>query len=112
LRRNHQPLAFPTNSLLLLVLVVVVLQCDTLQAAASHMGVDTAVLEQELGSYAAAAGGQQQDAWGKRYFPTQVSPAGPFWVAQVTPVVHYCMGGLRIDAEARVSGAGATALLG
>lgn len=85
------------------LLLLLLLQCDTLQAAAAHMGVEPAVLEQELGAYAAAAEGRQADGWGKRYFPTQVSPGGPFWVAQVTPVVHYCMGGLRIDAETRVS---------
>lgn len=44
-----------------------------------------------------------KDAFGKKYFdnmPFDVEDS--FWVAVVTPIVHYCMGGLQISAKAEV----------
>eukprot|EP01062_Namystynia_karyoxenos_P059014 TRINITY_DN50439_c0_g1_i1.p2 TRINITY_DN50439_c0_g1~~TRINITY_DN50439_c0_g1_i1.p2 ORF type:complete len:663 (+),score=184.20 TRINITY_DN50439_c0_g1_i1:146-1990(+) len=52
---------------------------------------------------AAAAGG---DEHGKRAFhATPIDVAGGFHAGVVVPVVHYTMGGVRIDAEAKVLGA-------
>lgn len=77
------------------------LQFDSLSAAAAHMGVDAATLQQQVEQYnAAAAAGK--DAWGKQYFPTTIDAAGPVWVGRVTPVVHYCMGGVKINERAQV----------
>jgi flavocytochrome c len=53
--------------------------------------------------YDAYGGGKSWDPWGKKYFHnTPVEPTDSFHVAIVTPVIHYCMGGLEIDAHSRV----------
>lgn len=53
------------------------------------------------------------DTTGKRYFPAgDVDPASPMWVARVTPVTHYTMGGLAIGPGAEVLGPGGAPLPG
>merc|ERR1712060_851336 len=50
------------------------------------------------GPYEAYGGGKSWDKWGKKFFhnlPLETSDA--FHVAIVTPVIHYCMGGLKIN---------------
>jgi hypothetical protein len=77
------------------------LQFDSLSAAAAHMGVDATVLQQDIEQYNAAAA-TNKDALGKQYFPTTIDAAGVVWVGQITPVVHYTMGGLKINEWAQV----------
>merc|ERR1711948_151070 len=60
----------------------------------------------ENGPYEAYGGGKSWDKWGKKFFhnlPLETSDA--FHVAIVTPVIHYCMGGLKINGGAEVLGA-------
>merc|ERR1711994_1127909 len=50
------------------------------------------------GPYEAYGGGKSWDTWGKKFFhnlPLETSDS--FHVAIVTPVIHYCMGGLKIN---------------
>ena len=65
-------------------------------------GVGAAALEQEMQRYdAAAAAGV--DAFNKTFFHnTPLAGAGPYYAGIVTPVIHYCMGGLAIAADGRV----------
>lgn len=43
------------------------------------------------------------DSFGKKVFPNPVYPLqGPFYLGTVTPTLHYCMGGLRIDNDGHV----------
>jgi len=52
------------------------------------------------GPYEAYGGGKSWDTWGKKFFhnlPLKVDDA--FHVAIVTPVIHYCMGGLNINPD-------------
>lgn len=43
------------------------------------------------------------DQFGKRVFPCGTMDAEqPFWLLEVTPAVHYCMGGIAIDENAQV----------
>jgi len=80
-----------------------IIKFDTLEAAAEHMAVPLAQLQQEIESYASAAAGNTKDAFGKQHFPTAIqADLGPFWVAKITPVVHYTMGGLEINDKAQV----------
>merc|ERR1711924_550751 len=54
------------------------------------------------GPFDAYGGGKSWDTWGKKFFhnmPLDVNDS--FHVAIVTPVIHYCMGGLAIDADAQ-----------
>ncbi|KAJ3364723.1 Osmotic growth protein 1 [Allomyces arbusculus] len=59
-------------------------------------------LKAELDAYTAAAKGEKPDAFGKTVFPAVFRTTDTFAVACVTPAVHYTMGGVRIDKDARV----------
>merc|ERR1719198_2514352 len=64
---------------------------------------DKVAKDPENGPYDAYGGGKTYDKWGKKFFhnlPVEVNDR--YHVAVVTPVIHYCMGGLKIDDEARV----------
>merc|ERR1712151_293699 len=55
----------------------------------------------ENGPYEAYGGGKSWDTWGKKFFhnlPLETSDA--FHVTIVTPVIHYCMGGMSINGDA------------
>merc|ERR1712050_409845 len=57
------------------------------------------------GPYDAYGGGKSHDTWGKKFFhnlPLETSDA--FHVAIVTPVIHYCMGGLKINSDSECLG--------
>eukprot|EP00127_Corallochytrium_limacisporum_P000621 Clim_evm20s22 gene=Clim_evmTU20s22 len=77
-------------------------QADNADDAAAKFGIDTAGLKKTIEEYTkdAAAG---KDAFGKTVFPTKTFSADEkLTVAMVTPSVHYTMGGIKIDDEARV----------
>merc|ERR1712187_1069364 len=60
----------------------------------------------ENGPYDAYGGGKSWDKWGKKFFhnlPLDVNDS--FNVAVVTPVIHYCMGGMKINGDAEALGA-------
>merc|ERR1719324_2177061 len=95
---------------------------------AKDMGVDLKILEEEHdqhyqaakktekdpdgGSYPAYPSGKSWDARsgptgsGKKFYhniiPGSAVASEPFYVAIITPVIHYCMGGLEIDESSRV----------
>merc|ERR1719510_1590009 len=55
------------------------------------------------GPFEAYGGGQSWDKWGKKFFHNlPMETSDHFHVAIVTPVIHYCMGGIAIndDSEA------------
>merc|ERR1712187_1050712 len=57
----------------------------------------------ENGPFEAYGGGKSWDKWGKKFFhnlPLDTSDA--FHVAVVTPVIHYCMGGLKMNPDAEI----------
>merc|ERR1719504_309728 len=55
------------------------------------------------GPYDAYGGGKSWDEWGKKFFHNlPVTMDDSFHVAIVTPVIHYCMGGLEIDVNSNV----------
>lgn len=78
-----------------------VVKADTLDQLAQEVAVAPEVLRAELAAYneAAAAG---RDGFGKTVFPSTLDLEGPFYVARVTPVIHYTMGGLAINSQAQV----------
>jgi succinate dehydrogenase/fumarate reductase flavoprotein subunit len=72
------------------------------QEAAAAMGLpanDTLAAELRGYNEAAAAG---TDAFGKSVFPAAIDLEGAMYLGQVEPVVHYTMGGTRIDPEGHV----------
>jgi flavocytochrome c len=55
------------------------------------------------GPYDAYPSGKSWDKWGKKFYHnTPVEMNDSFHVAFITPVIHYCMGGLKIDTDSRV----------
>merc|ERR1712178_405573 len=57
----------------------------------------------DAGPYEAYGGGKSHDVWGKKFFhnlPLDVNDG--FHVGVVTPVIHYCMGGLKMNADAEI----------
>merc|ERR1712187_113827 len=61
----------------------------------------------ENGPFEAYGGGKSYDKWGKKFFhslPLEASDA--FHVVIVTPVIHYCMGGLKMNPDAQAMGSG------
>ncbi|ESN98547.1 hypothetical protein HELRODRAFT_101724 [Helobdella robusta] len=60
-------------------------------------------LRRTLESYKLSAQNQRKDEFGKTIFPVIFdTDSDHFYIAYVTPSLHYCMGGLKIDAQARV----------
>jgi len=71
-------------------------------ALAKEIACSTADLEKTFKVYNEGAAANK-DAHGKKYFdnmPFDIKDS--FYVAVVTPIVHYCMGGLKVDAKAQV----------
>merc|ERR1711870_188552 len=99
-------------------------------ALAKDMGVDIGVLEETHRIHCEAAKNTEKDpdggswpaypsgkSWdepsgktgsGKKFYHNVLSPekvkTEPFYVAIITPVIHYCMGGLEIDCDSAVYG--------
>jgi flavocytochrome c len=92
-----------------------VTRLDGFAALATHLRTDETALRAEAAAYddAAATGGA--DDFGKTVFPSVfgrrgcasdarsgADSGGSFHVFEVTPALHYCMGGLKIGADAAV----------
>jgi succinate dehydrogenase/fumarate reductase flavoprotein subunit len=77
---------------------------ESLDAVATWMGVDKAVLDETLTNYMRDAAAGVPDAFGKQYFhnPAFGEAEAPFYVGTVTPAIHYTMGGISIDNGGRV----------
>merc|ERR1712151_1169916 len=53
------------------------------------------------GPFEAYGGGKSCDKWGKKFFHNlPLETSDNFHVAIVTPVIHYCMGGMSINGDA------------
>jgi len=71
-------------------------------ALAKEFGISTAALQKTFDEYNVAIR-NQKDQYGKKYFSKQPWSMNDYFnVAIMTPVLHYTMGGLEIDAESRV----------
>jgi len=107
-------------------------------ALAQDMGIAVSVLEQTHDEHYQAAKKTEKDpdggswpaypsgrSWdeasgktgsGKKFYhniiPGSAVKSEPFYVAIITPVIHYCMGGLEIDCDSAVLGAGEEAIPG
>lgn len=88
-------------------------KCSSIDHLAEHLGVSATILKDEFARYDLHVDGKKTtdttvssvpDAFGKTVFPNPLA-AGPeinYWVAQITPCVHYTMGGLAINTDAAV----------
>eukprot|EP01063_Lacrimia_lanifica_P027523 TRINITY_DN3875_c0_g2_i1.p1 TRINITY_DN3875_c0_g2~~TRINITY_DN3875_c0_g2_i1.p1 ORF type:complete len:1108 (+),score=473.13 TRINITY_DN3875_c0_g2_i1:112-3435(+) len=87
-------------------------KADNVAALAKDLNLSEATLRATLATYnAAAAAGD--DGFGKQHFNNApIELDGAFWHGQVTPVLHYTMGGLAVDEHARVLGTDGKAIRG
>jgi len=76
---------------------------ENLRAMAEGIGADEAVLRRTVAEYAQSAE-DGHDAFGKTVFPNGkgLSAEQTVYVAEITPVIHYTMGGLAVDEKARI----------
>ena len=74
---------------------------DSIDAMSEHTKIPVATLKEEIETYNKAAK-TNNDVFGKTAFPTDFDLNGPFYMAMITPVVHYTMGGLRINTDGQV----------
>jgi len=77
---------------------------EGLDELAKHMGVSKSAVEKTIQSYQAAAE-KGEDEFGKVTFrgvPMNDLSSETFYVGKVAPVLHYCMGGIKIDTEGSV----------
>ena len=76
-----------------------------LDQLAAKLEVDAGVLLKTIQSYQDATD-SGEDEFGKVVFPTNFSEKDHFYLAFITPSLHYCMGGLEITSSAQVLKAG------
>lgn len=74
---------------------------DSGEALAKEFGLAPAVLKKTFEEYNQSVR-TQKDPFGKKFFQGEWKFDDFFHVAVMTPVLHYTMGGLEIDAESRV----------
>lgn len=79
----------------------------TLDKVAARLGIGVNILREMIHAYQEAAE-SGEDRFGKVVFPTAFSENDHFYLAHITPSLHYCMGGLEINQSAQVLKAGAT----
>jgi len=67
---------------------------------ADDMGIPISNLEATFKEYNSAAKGEIKDPYGKtRFVNADYSTADNFHVITITPIVHYCMGGIKINPD-------------
>jgi flavocytochrome c len=87
---------------------------EGLDALAEHMGVKNSTLKSTIRNYQKAAL-KGEDEFGKTSFrgvPMDDLSQEVFYVGVITPVLHYCMGGIKIDKEGTVLKEDGTAIPG
>jgi len=77
---------------------------DSLAGVAEAMGVDVSTLESVIIKYQEGMS-KGVDEFGKTVFPASFSLDEEFYlIAEITPVIHYTMGGLKIDSRSQILG--------
>jgi len=77
---------------------------EGIDALSKHIQIDTKTITKTMRKYQSAAK-QGVDEFGKTSFrgvPANDLTTETFYVGTVTPVLHYCMGGIKIDSECSV----------
>ena len=77
------------------------IQADTVEALAEAAGMDPAVFAATMEAWNAACAAQTDEAFGRTSFAAPLDTA-PFYAIQVSPGIHHCMGGVKINTNAEV----------
>lgn len=86
-------------------------EAATLADLAKELGMDAAVLEETMATYAEAVK-SGKDAEFNRTHLTKSLEEGPYFALKVTPGIHHTMGGLKIDTTTHVIGTDGKAIAG
>jgi len=89
----------------------IVVEGDTPEALAAKIGSDPARLAATIAAYNGFVAAKKDSEFGRADMPRAVS-VGPFYAIEITPAIHHTMGGVKIDAEARVIGASGSPIVG
>ncbi len=76
-------------------------QADTVEGVASALGLDGAALKGTVDTYNGYVAAGSDPDFDRSDLPRTLE-TGPYYMVEVGPAVHHCMGGLKIDTEARV----------
>lgn len=75
---------------------------DNVDQLADLIGVDASALRTTFESYNSHHTGASIDPFGKKTFPVPFDPLEILYVGTITPVLHYSMGGVKINGRAQV----------
>ncbi|BES66188.1 hypothetical protein SANA_26270 [Gottschalkiaceae bacterium SANA] len=75
-------------------------EANSIEEMSQILGIDAATLARSIDRYNGFVAGGSDDDFQRRDLPVQLRP--PFFAILVQPGVHYCMGGLPINADAQV----------
>jgi fumarate reductase flavoprotein subunit len=78
-----------------------ILSAPDVETLANTLRIDTQNLSETMDRYNGFVENQVDLDFGRRSL-TVILDEGPFYAVRVTPAVHYCMGGILIDEQARV----------
>ncbi|XP_057302875.1 uncharacterized protein LOC130637037 isoform X1 [Hydractinia symbiolongicarpus] len=74
---------------------------NDLAGAAEKLGVPLKTMQQTISEYNHGAS-SGNDKFGKKAFPITFSESDVYYLAYITPTLHYCMGGIEINTHANV----------
>lgn len=77
-------------------------EAGSIEEMAQILGIDTAAFIRAIDRYNGFVAGGADDDFQRRDLPVRLRP--PFYAILVQPGIHYCMGGLPINANAQVLG--------
>ncbi|MBR2810466.1 MAG: flavocytochrome c, partial [Solobacterium sp.] len=80
------------------------IKCDTVADLAGLIGADEATVQESLEKWQKACADQKDEEFGRENFDaclTDLSNA-PFYAVQISPGIHHCMGGVKINTNAEV----------
>ena len=81
----------------------IVRQYDTLSELCVDNKINEHLLQQTLSAFNEAVRGTRLDEFGRKFLATSRSlSSAPWYLIEIQPKVHHCMGGLAIDEKARV----------
>jgi fumarate reductase flavoprotein subunit len=81
-------------------------KCDSVKDLAALMEVDEAVLKKSLETWTAACAAKKDSEFEREGFDALLTDLSnpPYYAVKIAPGIHHCMGGVRIDTDAKVIG--------
>ncbi len=82
------------------------IKCDTAADLAKLIGCDASVVEETLAAWAASVDAKEDKEFERGNFDAMLTnlAEGPYYAVQISPGIHHCMGGVKINTNAEVVG--------